>query len=185
MSAKLMANSYGNAVRVRTGRVRLSYPHLFERDQKTGKFGAKLLIPKDDKDTIALIKEAEKNAKEDGISRVWGGTEPKSLKDIVNDGDKSDNEEDAGMLTINAKSNRRLVVYDKDGSIIDDEEDIYAGCWVQAIIEFFPYNNQSKGISCTLEGIKKVKDDEKLGGGGFKAGADDFDDDGDEDDDLI
>lgn len=185
MSAKLSENSYGNAVRVRTGRVRLSYPHLFERDKTTGKFGAKLLIPKDDEDTVNIIKEAVKNAKEDGKKRVWGGKEPKNLRLIVGDGDKSDNEEDAGMITINAKSSHKIDIYDKDGSPIDDEDDIYAGCWVQAIIEFFPYNNQGTGVSCTLEGLKKVKDDEKFGGSGFKASADDFDDDGDEDDDLI
>lgn len=182
MSAKLITNSYGQAVRVRTGRARLSFPKLFERDKMTGKYGATIMIPKDDEDTLNLIKEAIENAKEDGKERVWGGKIPAKLRIIVNDGDQSERDEENGYYTIAAKSNRKIDVYGKGGVLLD-EDDIYPGCWVQAIIEFYPYDNQGKGISATLEGIKKVADGERFGGGGYMAGADDFDDDGDDEDD--
>lgn len=185
MSAKLSNNSHGQATRLRTGRVRLSFPHLFERDQMSGKYSATILIDKNDEETVSLMKEAVKNAKADGTERLWGGKEPSQLRMIVRDGDKSEHEEEHGCYTISAKSNSRIDVYGKGGVLLDDEDDIYGGCYVQAVIEFFPYNNQGKGISCTLEGIKKVADGERFGGGSYKAGADDFDDDGDDDDDLI
>lgn len=185
-TAKLLTNGYGNDTRVRTTRVRLSFPNLFEKDKTTGKYGAVLLIPKDDESCVAVINEAIEAATQDGKERIWGGKIPRGLRSPLTNGDDSDYEGYAGCWAINAKSSKRIDVYDigKDSGTIDDPEDIYPGCYVQAIIEFYPYDNQGKGVSVILEGIKKVAEGERLGGGGYTAGADDFDDDGDEDDDL-
>lgn len=185
MSAKLSNNGFGEAVRVRTGRVRISYPHLFEKDSMSGKYSVKLLIPKDDNETMDAIRQAIENAKESGKDRLWGGKIPSKLRMILHDGDESEKEEDKGFYTLNANNSSRIDVLGKGGTLIDDPDDLYPGCYVQAIIEFMPYTTQGNGIKAKLEGIKKVADGERLGGSGYKAGADDFDDDGDEDDDLI
>ena len=62
---------------------------------------------------------------------------------------------------------------------------MYAGCYVQAIFDVYPYNNDSKGIAFALSGVKKVADGQRLGGGGYKAGADDFDEVEEGDEDLM
>ena len=57
IQAKLSANSYGNKVRVKTGKVRLSFPHLFEKYEKSGKYQAQLMIPKGS-DTETILEKA-------------------------------------------------------------------------------------------------------------------------------
>ena len=49
--------------KVVTGKVRLSFPHLFEKYDKSDKYQCQLLISKDDKDTIGVIKKAIEAAK--------------------------------------------------------------------------------------------------------------------------
>lgn len=190
VKATLSANGYGNMVRVKTGKVRLSFPHLFEKYEKSGKYQAQLMIPKGS-DSEEMLDKAIANAKLDGKTRLWGGKVPGRLEVSRKDGDEPDDEgntypENEGHWLIAAKSNRKPAVFDKDGSDVFDEDDIYAGCYVQAIIEVYPYANDSKGIAFALSGIKKLADGERLGGGGYKPDADAFDDAEDiEDDDLL
>jgi hypothetical protein len=190
VKAALKENSYGNRTRVKTGKVRLSFPHLFDRYDKSGKYQAVFIVPKDS-DTQKVIDEAVKNAKLDGKTRLWGGKVPGRLDISMKDGDEPNDDgdiypENEGNNLVTAKSNTKPAVFDTDGSDIFDEEDIYSGCYVQAIFEVYPYNNDSKGIAFALSGVKKVSDGEHLGGGGYKAGADDFDEvDEDDGDDLM
>ena len=51
--------------RMRTGKCRLSFPHVFEVYSESGKYQVQLIIPKTDKETIALISALEKNAQEE------------------------------------------------------------------------------------------------------------------------
>lgn len=189
IQAKLSANSYGNKVRVKTGKVRLSFPHLFEKYEKSGKYQAQLMIPKGS-DTETILEKAIINAKEDGKTRLWGGKIPRTVEISRRDGDEPNDDgdtypENEGHWLIAAKTTKKPPVLDRDGGDIFDEDDIYAGCYVQAIFEVYPYNNDSKGIGFALCGIKKIADGERLGGGGYKASADDFDEVDDEDDDLL
>lgn len=187
ITAKLSANGYGNMVRVKTGKVRLSFPHLFERDEKYGKYQVQLLVPKGS-DTEKVLNKAIENAKADGKTRLWGGKLPGKLRVCMMDGDEPDDNgetrpENEGHWLVSAKSNNKPKVYDQDGGDIFDPEDIYAGCYVQAIFDVFPYAGEGKGVSAILSGVKKIADGEKLGSGGYKPEASDFDDA--EDDDLL
>lgn len=190
IKATLSANGYGNMIRVKTNKVRLSFPHLFEKYEKSGKYQCQLMIPKGS-DTEEVLEKAIANAKLDGKTRLWGGKVPGRLEISRKDGDEPDDEgntypENEGHWLIAAKSNTKPKVFDKDGSDVFDEEDIYAGCYVQAIFEVYPYANDSKGIAFALSGIKKLAEGERLGGGGYKPSADAFDDAEDiEDDDLL
>lgn len=69
----------------------------------------------------------------------------------------------------------------------DIEEEIYSGVYAQVALSVFAYNfNGKKGVGFGLNGIRKVKDGERLGG--VHVSADDFGDDLgdlDDDDDLI
>lgn len=184
VKAKLMENNYGRKERVRTsGKVRLSYAHLFEKYEKSGKYQATLLIDKEDEETLKAINKAIEAAKEDGKDRVWGGKIPGSSKfrNPLNDGDEMDEEIDGyeGHYYLTAKSTRRPSVFDEEKNEIFDDEDIYSGCYVSAVIEFYPYDNEGKGVGVILLGVRKTDDGERFGGGGAVASADDWDDDED------
>jgi len=176
--AKLMTDT-----KVRTGKVRLSYAHLFDKYEKSGKYQCQLLIDKDDKDTLSVIKEAIANAKEDGKTRLWGGKVPGNLRSPLNDGDEMEepNENYEGKYYLNAKSTRKPEVVDLEREFILDPDECYSGCYVRATIVFFPYNNEGKGVGVILNNVQKLEDGDRLGGSTASA-EDDF---GDEDDDLM
>lgn len=187
IQARLSENGFGNKVRVRTGKIRISFPHLFEKYEKSGKYQAQLMIPKGS-DTEDVLRKAIENAKLDGKTRLWGGKMPGRLDVSMKDGDEPNDDgdvfpENAGHLLLAAKSNTKPSVYDTDGGEAFDAESVYAGCYVQAIFDVYPYANDSKGIAFALSGVKKLADGERLGGGGYKPSSDDFDDA--EDDDLL
>lgn len=188
VKAALKENSYGNRTRVKTGRVRLSYPHLLEKYEKSDKYQAQFLIDKEDAETVRVIEAAVKNAKEDGKTRLWGGKMPGKVVVAMKDGDERDDPdsyaEQAGCLVVTAKSKNQPPVLGPDGGDIFDTDEIYAGCYVQAIFEAYPYSQDTKGVAFALQGVKKLADGERIGGGGYKASADDFDADDDVLDDF-
>lgn len=172
------------------GPCRLSYTHVFNRynpdgDQADGKYMTNVLIPKDEKETIAAINKAIDVAKKQAIVSKWGGKEPKKLDMPLRDGDEKDDENYEGHLFVNAKSNTRPGIVDRKKVPIVDEEEIYSGVWAIVSITFFGYDkNGNRGVACGLNNIMKFKDDEHFGGrvsAESDFGGVDFDDD---DDDL-
>lgn len=172
------------------GPCRLSYTHVFNRynpdgDQADGKYMTNVLIPKDEKETIAAISKAIDVAKKQAIVSKWGGKEPKKLDMPLRDGDEKDDENYEGHLFVNAKSNTRPGIVDRKKVPIVDEEEIYSGVWAIVSITFFGYDkNGNRGVACGLNNIMKFKDDEHFGGrvsAESDFGGVDFDDD---DDDL-
>ena len=172
------------------GPCRLSYTHVFNRynpdgDQADGKYMTNVLIPKDEKETIAAINKAIDVAKKQAIVSKWGGKEPKKLDMPLRDGDEKDDENYEGHLFVNAKSNTRPGIVDRKKVPIVDEEEIYSGVWAIVSITFFGYyKNGNRGVACGLNNIMKFKDDEHFGGrvsAESDFGGVDFDDD---DDDL-
>ena len=172
------------------GPCRLSYTHVFNRynpdgDQADGKYMTNVLIPKDEKETIAAINKAIDVAKKQAIVSKWGGKEPKKLDMPLRDGDEKDDENYEGHLFVNAKSNTRPGIVDRKKVPIVDEEEIYSGVWAIVSITFFGYDkNGNRGVACGLNNIMKFTDDEHFGGrvsAESDFGGVDFDDD---DDDL-
>ena len=152
------------------GPCRLSYTHVFNRynpdgDQANGKYMTNVLIPKDEKETIAAINKAIDAAKKQAIVSKWGGKEPKKLDMPLRDGDEKDDENYEGHLFVNAKSNTRPGIVDRKKVPIVDEEEIYSGVWAIVSITFFGYDkNGNRGVACGLNNIMKFKDDEHFGG---------------------
>lgn len=176
---------------IRTGKVRLSYPHLFEKYDKSDKYQCQLIIDKKDKATVAMIEAAIKAAKLAGKSSKWGGKIPGNLRSPLNDADAMDEpqEEYEGCYLMNAKTNRRPDVYDVPSGAkgrpdeLYDEDEIYAGCYVRASLTFYPYDNSGAGVAVLLNWVQKLEDGERLGGGSVTKDSD-FDDET-EDDDLL
>ncbi|MFV0382344.1 MAG: DUF2815 family protein [Breznakia sp.] len=160
--------------KVRTGEVRLSYPHLFEAHAMDGgeaKYSVSLIIPKNDKDTLLKIKKAIEAAVEQGVSSKWNGKKPANLKMPLRDGDteRPEDEAYAGAYFINTtcKTKPGVVLSTRVGTkfVEATPEDVYAGCYGIASVNFYPFNAKgNKGVACGLNNIMKTKDGENLGG---------------------
>lgn len=180
-----------------TGVVRLSYANIAQprkNDDGTSKYSAQIIIDKDDKKTIKRLKNAVEELKQDpkAVAKVEGKTAFLQLN--LRDGDADPTVEDqfdtyAGKYFINANNAKQPIVFDRDKNKMDTfeiEEEIYSGVYVQVQLSVFAYNfNGKKGIGFGLNGIRKVRDGERLGG--VHVAASDFDDDdlGDTDDDDL
>lgn len=196
MSKEFKAKRKGT--KVTTGVVRLSYANLLEaraiQEGQEAKYSVSLIIPKDDKETLKVIKEAIEEAKELGLSK-FGGKKPTGLRTPVRDGDEERPDDDtyANSYFINANSKQKpkvleFIKFTPDGKIkaepIDSSDDVYSGMYAQVSVNFFAYNTSgNKGIAAGLGNVLKVDDGERLGGG--SSAEDDFDlDDGDDDFDF-
>ena len=159
-----------NATKVVTGKVRLSYAHVWEpvsiNDSKP-KYSVSLVIPKSDKETIKKINAAVDAAIEEGIAK-FGGKRPNkaALKLPLRDGDtERDDEAYKNSFFVNANSTTAPQIVDHAVNPILDREEVYSGCYARVSINFYAYNtNGNKGIACGLGNIQKVADGEPLGG---------------------
>lgn len=181
-----------NGTKVITGEVRFSYLHVFEPyaaevGQKP-KYSVSLLIPKKDKQTMALINAAIEEATEQGQSSKWGGKVPKNLKLPLRDGDTEkdtdEHPEYAGMYFINASTERQPGLVDSHKQEIFSADELKSGDWGLASINFYPFSvSGNNGIACGLNNLMKKRDGEGLGGTPVSAESD-FDGEWDDDDML-
>lgn len=162
-----------SATRVVTGKVRLSYVHLFEPytndPEKEARYSVTILIPKKDKATMEKIRAAETAAKEEGKSSKFGGKIPSNLSSIIHDGDEEAdlerNPEYAGHFYMAMSSKTRPGVVDADLNAILDPMEVYSGCYARVSINAFPYNTAGKkGVSFGLNNVQFLEDGEPLGG---------------------
>lgn len=163
--------------------VRLSFPDLFEarafKEGDTPKFKASFLIPKNSVLAKAVDKEIERVA-----TAKWGAKAATVLKGIrqnpnkfcFQDGDTKSYDGYEGMMCVSAANKIRPTVIDRDKSqLVQADGKPYAGCYVNAQIEFFAYTNSGNGISASLSGVQFVKDGDAFSGGQV-ASPEDFDD---------
>jgi hypothetical protein len=152
-----------------TGKVRLSYVHLWEPVSINGgaeKYSVSLIIPKSDTGTIKAIQDAVEQAKQDGKVK-FGGKIPEKLKLPLRDGDieRSDDEAYANSYFLNANSVEAPHIVDRKVQPILDRNEIYSGCYARVSISLYAFNsNGNKGIACGLGNIQKIADGEPLGG---------------------
>ena len=153
--------------------VRLSYVHLNaprkNDDGTDGKYGSMLIIPKTDTATVKQINDAIASARLAGEAKGIRGARnfPSPLRD--GDGQRPRGgdygPECKGCWVLNTSSNRKPKVVDRRVQPILDPDEIYSGMWAIVDINFACFSMSSNsGISCYLNNIQKVKDDEPLGG---------------------
>ena len=161
-----------------TVRATLSYVNVFEPyvDPKDptakGKYKCLLLIDKDDKASVAKIREAIKAVEAKMITEKYAGKAPKkAIKNTFNDGDEDkDGEEYENRFYINVSKHIKPAIVDRRLKPITNEEEIYSGVVANVCIEFYYYfREDSKGITASLEAIQKIKDGEPLGASRVKA----------------
>lgn len=176
--------------KVVTGKVRLSYAHIWEAhssfEGQDPKYSAVLLIPKKDRETYNKIKAAQQAALEAGKNSKFGGKIPKGWKDTIHDGDDEQSLEDhpeyEGHWYMSVSSKTKPGIVDRDLNPIMDQSEVYSGCYVRVSINAFAYSvSGSKGVSFGLNHIQKLADGKPFAG--FSRAEDDFSDDLDDDDD--
>lgn len=164
------------ATQITTGKVRLSYNNLFTpRAAQEGakeKFSTTILIPKNDKQTIAKIKAAMDAAKSAYMQKHSGKKLPSALKSTLHDGDGERpnggefGPECKGCYVMTVSSNNKPVLVYADKTPITEPSELYSGCYARVIINFYVYDtNGNKGISAGLNGVMKIADGEPLAGG--------------------
>jgi hypothetical protein len=157
-----------------TCKCRISYPALFEpklNPSQVLKYSCSLLIPKSDVKGLADIRAAIDKAIEKGKEKLWKGKVPKFKNEPLRDGDVELEEGDktgkeyVGHYFINCSSNEAPGVVGKDAKPLMDQKAIYAGCYVRADINPFPYSNSGNhGVGWGLNNIMLVEQGERLDG---------------------
>ena len=157
------------STKVITGKVRASFVHVFEPQSVNGsepKYSCSFIIPKSDTETIAAIRAAIEQAKQDGVAK-FGGKIPPNLKLPLRDGDidRPDDPNYADCYFVNANSKEKPGLVDRRRIPITDPLELYSGCYVRASINFFAFNtNGNKGVAAGLGNIQKWADGEPLNG---------------------
>ncbi|AYO30229.1 DUF2815 family protein [Biomaibacter acetigenes] len=178
--------SKNNPQHVVTGKVRLSYVHLFTPYANPNggepRYSVTILLPKSDIATKQRIDAAIQAAIQTGISSKWNGVRPPQIAIPIHDGDgvrPSDGmpfgEECKGHWVFTASSKQPPQIVDLQLNPIINQSEIYSGIYARVSIQFFPYSNSGKkGIGCGLGNVQKLEDGEPLGG--RTTAADDFGD---------
>lgn len=164
-----------NSTKVVTGKVRFCYVNVFEptamNEGDAPKYNVCILISKDDKATIDKINKAIAAAKEAGKAKLANknGQLPAdaALKLPLRDGDveRADDPAFENCYFINANSNRKPSIVDRDLNPIMEKEEFYSGCYGRASINFYAFNVSSKGVAAGLNNLQKLEDGEMLAGG--------------------
>jgi hypothetical protein len=160
---------------------RLSFPSLFKKasfnGSDDGKYEATILFPKSDTETYDKIMDAIEQCKKDNKVKV------PSDKTFIKDGDEVDYDGYEGMWAVKASNKVRPTVVDRQRTpLVEEDNIIYAGCYVNVFIEPWAQNNSyGKRVNANLLGVQFVKDGEPFGDGAKVASTDDFDEIDDDD----
>jgi hypothetical protein len=176
--------SSNQTTKVVTGKVRLSYCHIFEPftnlPGQEAKYSCVLLIPKSDKTTLDKMKAAQQAALENGKAKAFNGKIPANWHSTIKDGDNPEqtdlerNPEYAGHFYLSVNSKTRPGIVDGNLNAILDSTAVYSGCYVRASLNAYAYNTQgNKGVTFGLNHIQLMADGEFLGG--RSRAEDDFD----------
>lgn len=165
---------------------RLAFPKLFEAEQVNGqgdpKFGASFIIAPDHPQVAEIQEKMEAVGK-----AKWGAKWPAVKKAMekqdrmaLHDGDiKSKYDGYAGNLYISATAQESSppTVVDRDRSPLSKTSGRpYAGCYVNASLEFWAQDNQfGQRVNAQLRGVQFLRDGDAFAAG-RPADADEFDD---------
>lgn len=161
-----------NPTKVVTGKVRLSYCHLFEPyssfEGQEPKYSVVILVPKTDVATINKIKAAQKAALEVGKSTKFNGSIPKNWKNTFRDGDEEadleKNPEYEGHYFMTISNKTRPGIVDQQVQPIMDASEVYSGCYARVSMNAFAFSaSGNKGVSFGLNHVQKMADGEPFG----------------------
>lgn len=149
-------------------KVRLSFPHLFTaravNEGDKPKFSANFILDNDEhEDLIAELEDAIESV----ATEQWKGKTPKNLKTCLRDGEDYADKDGYGdgTMFLTASTDKRPPVVDRDMSpIVEDDDKIYAGCFVNATIRLWAQDNQyGKRVNANLRAVQFVRDGDAFG----------------------
>lgn len=153
-----------------TGKVRLSYAHLWEptaiEEGQDKKYSTAIIIDKSDKATVAQINKGIEFLKEQAKLKNNGKLPPK-FKTPLRDGDEErpDDEVYANSYFLNASSKSKPGIVDKNVKPILDQDEVYSGCYARVSFNLYLFDTKgNKGIACGLNNVQKLADGDPLGG---------------------
>lgn len=163
-------------MKIKLNNVRLSFPSVFRKAVFNGeetKFEATFLI---NKETQADIIAQVESAIAEKLKTDLKGAKLPADKICLKDGDMIEYDGYAGHMSLKASNSKRPMVIDRDKSpLAEDDNKLYAGCYVNAVIELWAQNNNyGKRINANLMGVQFARDGEPFGDGA-SVNADDFD----------
>lgn len=151
---------------VKLTNVRLSYPSLFTKKgndkypNSPAKYSAVLILDKvnNKQELDRLNKEIDQLCKKEKLK-----IEKIADKNLcLLDGDETEKAELANSFFLKTSNKNRPQVVDKKRNAITEEDGIiYAGCYVNAIISMWSYDN---GIGCNLHAVQFSKNGDPFGG---------------------
>lgn len=172
------------STKVVTGKIRMSYTHLFQPQVPLGggepKYEMTMLIPKSDVKTVDAIRAAIKEARDVFCNKNGATALPAAPRHPLRDGDglRDSGEpygpECRGHYILKARCKNQPVVVDAFGQPITNAAEIYGGCYGRVSFTLFGYSKAGqKGIGATLLAVQKLHDGEPFGTAGS---ANDFND---------
>ena len=166
--------------RIVTGKVRLSYAHIWEPyafNDNDQKYSCSIIIDRNDEETLNKINSAINAAIEEGIGKFGGKKPPKAtLKLPLRKGfeERPDDEAYRDGYFLNCSSTEQPQIVDQHVQPILDQSQVYSGCYVRVSLSFYAFNrNGNKGVAVGLGNIQFIADGEPLGSK-HSAGTDDF-----------
>lgn len=171
--------------KVVTGKVRGSYVNIFRprMNDMSGKdeYSMTILIPKDDKTTIAKINAAIDEARKE----KFGDKTPAKFRPPLRDGDEERPEDEAykGHFFLNLKSQNQPGIVDKDRQEVLDNKEFISGDYCRVSMNAYGYDvNGNKGVAFGLGNVQILAKGQPLTG---RARAeDDFDEWEDDEEDF-
>jgi hypothetical protein len=176
-------------INVITGEIVASYANVWKpKENQSGalKFSMCCLIPKTQKEDVALINKAIKAAFDEGVTKgFWPASawsSPKFKKPLrdgdaeIKTGDKKPGIGYEGMMFFNCNKegdpdNEYFegppeVTKALNGKVvpISDKSEFYSGCKCRVAVGFYPFNNKSKGVAVGLNAILKTADGARMDG---------------------
>lgn len=181
--------------------VRLSYPHLIEKQKANEdaepKYSCAFIIDPSTKDGKRNIKLIEK-ALDEACMKEWKKPFSKMRfkedrccyfsGDDVFDSDGNPKIGYEGMMIIKASNKNRVDLRHRDKSVVEpDDSPFFGGCYGEAIIRLYGTpKGGSNGLFASLELVRYVRKGEAFGAGPVDDSIlDDLDDDEDEDEDDL
>lgn len=159
--------------KIKMKNVRLSFPSLFQHasfnGDSTGKYEATFVLDK--VEHADVIKQIQAQANE--LMKTELKSKLSSDRICLKDGDELERDGFKGKMTIKASTKKRPLVIDRDKSpLTEDDEKLYAGCYVNAILSLWAQNNGfGKRINAQLDGVQFNKDGEPFADSGISTDA--------------
>lgn len=158
-------------VSLKTPRARLSFPSLFKMRQmdedSTPRYECQLIFAAADANSARI--QALKEACAKVAAEKWGQKRPANLRSPFRKCEEKPDlkgYEEPGSIFVTTSTHRRPHCLLPGGGAAG-EDDLYAGCYVVALVSPYAYENKgNRGVALGLDAIYKVADGEELSGGG-------------------